>query len=126
MTGNQLLLALHTAKQEKDVSEKRYKEAQQEVINYLDGASLDTQRIEHGGMAITGTKVESTTLNIDESALHEEIGDTKWHTISRRVLDRKLLEDAVMRDRIDPTILARHSIEVPRKPYVRLTAKEQA
>lgn len=126
--SKQLLVALNAAKVARDLAEEAFRDAQKAVLEYLDEtdqASL-TVRMPNGGhpVNITGTKVVSTTLKIDENGLREEVGGPKWRTISKRVLDRSLLENAIVRDKFDPTILARYSDEVPRKPYVRLSTKE--
>ena len=89
----------------------------------LDNQDMKSHTVEHKDLILMGTKVESSTLNFDEVALQEEIGDHKWRTVSKRVLDRKLLEDAIAKDRISPSIVARHSEEIPRKPYIKLTVK---
>ena len=118
-----LILALHRARAEKDSAEAHYKECADAVIGMLDSQELKSHTIQHKDLILTGTKVESSTLNFDEPSLQEELGDHKWRTVSKRVLDRKLLEDAIAKDRISPSMVARHSEEVPRRPYVKLTVK---
>jgi len=120
----QAVLTLHNAKVVRDTADDLYKDAAKKYLAALDGEGIDSLSTIHKGQRITATKVQSSTLNIDEGGLSEEIGPSKWVTISKRVLDRKLLEDAVTKDRIDAGLLARHSNEVPRAPYVRVTVKE--
>lgn len=118
------VLDLHKAKVVRDTADDLYREAAKEYMAALDKEGIDSLSTIYKGQRITATKVQSSTLNIDENGLSEEIGPSKWTTISKRVLDRKLLEDAVTKDRIDSDLLARHSDEVPRAPYVRVTVKE--
>jgi hypothetical protein len=119
----QAVLTLHNAKIVRDTADDAYKEAAKAYMAALDAEGLDSLSTVHKGQRITATKVQSSTLKIDEDGLAEAVGSQKWVTISKRVLDRKLLEDAMMRDRIDSTILTRHSDEVPRAPYVRVNVK---
>ena len=120
----QLLLDLHRAKVKREEVEVVYKDAAAAYLAALADNEMDTMTTEWRDLRIIGTKVQSSTLKIDEDGLAEAVGPQKWVTISKRVLDRKLLEDAVVSDRFDPNLLAKHSEEVPRAPYVRVTVKE--
>ena len=119
----QLLLDLHQAKVKREEVEMAYKKASKAFLAALADNNMDTMTTEWRDLRITGTKVESSTLKIDEDGLAEAVGSQKWVTISKRVLDKQLLEDAVVKDRISPTLLADHSTEVPRTPYVRVNVK---
>ena len=119
----QLLLDLHRAKVKREEVEAAYKAASKAYLAALSDNEMDTMTTEWRDLRITGTKVQSSTLNIDEEALAEAVGPQKWVTISKRVLDKQLLEDAVVKDRVSPTLLAEHSNEIPRAPYTKVTVK---
>jgi len=126
MDHSKALVEVYRAKRSRDDAVRRYQDAQEAFLAQLDGSDSDQDRHEtdYNGIKITGSKVTSSTLDIDEEGLREELGEERWRAVSRRVLDRKLLEDAIVRDRIDASALANNSREVSKKPYVRLTIKE--
>ena len=117
------VLALHNAKVVRDNADDAYKEAAKTYMAALDAEGIESLSTVYKGQRITATKVQSSTLKIDEDGLAEAVGPQKWVTISKRVLDRKLLENAVVADKFDPNLLAQHSEEVPRAPYVRVNVK---
>ena len=119
----QLLLDLHQTKVKRDEVEAAYKAASKAYLAALSDNEMDSMTTEWRDLRITGTKVQASTVKVDEEALAEAVGSQKWVTISKRVLDMKLLEDAVVRDRVSPTLLAQHSTEVPRAPYTKVTVK---
>ena len=122
----QLLLDVHRTKVNREEAEAAYKKASKAFLVALADNDMDTMTTEWRDLRITGTKVESSTLKIDEDGLAEAVGSQKWVTISKRVLDKQLLEDAVVKDRVSPTLLADHSTEVPRAPYIRVGVKAKA
>jgi hypothetical protein len=98
--------------------ERRTLEA--ELIQYMDSSHVKTLETDTG----KATLVKSTSLRINEVALSNELTPAQWRKITRRVLDQKLLEDAVSRGSIDVNLVAKHSTEEARKPYLKLTPKE--
>jgi hypothetical protein len=125
------LLLLADAKKAKEEAEANYKKIAKEyqaLLEEIGEAShsfvyidSDKSRTKY---KLLGTKVAPTSLTIDEEGLKKELGEEKWKTVSRRVLDRKLLEHAILNDTVNPQALADHSEEVPKTPYVRVTIKE--
>jgi len=72
---------------------------------------------------ITGTLVEPTSLILDEGKLKKKVGASVWNKITKRVLDRALLESAVASGLITPSTVASCASEEPKAPYIRITEK---
>lgn len=72
---------------------------------------------------VTGTLVEPTSLIFDEEKLKKKVGASTWNKITRRVLDRSLLEEAVARGLVSPATVASCASEEPKNPYIRVTEK---
>lgn len=87
-------------------------------------AESDQQTVEWEsatGTAMRATAVYSSTVKIDEAGLQAALGPHKWAQVTRRTLDERLLEDKVAKGAIDIEVVAEHSTEVPRKPYLKIT-----
>lgn len=103
-------------------AEKRAIES--EVLEAMEEAGITTMEWEDDRGMHQATTVYSSTIKIDADALEEELPARTWQSITRRVLDEKVLEDKVARGIIDIEVVAAHSTEVPRKPFVKVTTKK--
>jgi hypothetical protein len=106
---------LIAAKEMKSIAEGRVKELSDRVMDLMDVCKVDHVNTDVGKLSI----VESSTLQIDEAMLKKKIGAKMWEKISRRLLDKKLLEDRIAIGEIDPTVVAGCATEVPRSRYLR-------
>lgn len=97
--------------------------AKAEMFAMLERNELDTMEVELDEGTAKVTIVRPTQLKFDEDGLSSELSAQMWSSVTKRVLDKKALEDAVARGKIAPTIVAKHSAEVPTKPYLRITRK---
>ncbi len=96
------------------------KELEASVIEHLESVQLVT--VEWGeDRKNKATIVYGSSIKIDASGLQDELTAKQWQSVSVRVLDEKLLEDKVARGQIDVDLVAKHTTEVQKKPYVRLT-----
>lgn len=96
------------------------KELEASVIEHLESVQLVT--IDWGSdRKNKATIVYGSSMKIDATGLRDELTDRQWQSVSVRVLDEKLLEDKVARGQIDVHVVAKHTTEVQKKPYVRLT-----
>lgn len=91
------------------------------LMEKLENAELETITVGEGSDEIKVTIVRPTTLKIDENGLKEALPKTVWNSITKTSVDKKALEDAVVRGKIDPTVVADNSKEVASKPYLRIT-----
>ena len=124
---NRTLAILEHAKRERDKAEVRYREALKNYEGELVKNNLTTHSLENlkGNKTVIGTRVVPSTLVIDERGLEEAVGPEKWEAVTKRVLDKKLLEHAIVNDEIQAQTLADNSEEVEKTPYVRVTIKEE-
>lgn len=88
-----------------------------EVIAELEARG--TQALEHGGYRINGVWANDTW--IDETGLLLDLPKPLRKKVTKRVLDKKRLSQAVQAGEIDPVVLAAHSGTKPKKPYYRFT-----
>lgn len=114
------LYRLHELKQTINNLELERKDLELEIITHLE--SVETVTLDWGDDRLNkATVVYSSSMKIDAAGLEADLTDRQWVSITKRVIDEKLLEDKVARGQIDVDIVAKHTEEVPRKPYVRLT-----
>ena len=69
------------------------------------------------------TVVNSSTVTVIEDKLRKALGVARFNKMTKRVLDKSLLEDAMAKGAVSPTVVASCSEERPRKPYLRTTIK---
>jgi hypothetical protein len=118
LTGTILAIKEHISKAQVDLDNELAKamaimEALEITVNFSEAGTI--------------TLVEPTRLTIDEQALRDELiemadGELKfWNRVSTRTLDKKKLEDAISRKFITAELVAKHSENVPTKPYLRVS-----
>jgi len=112
-------------------SEKRNLEDSISVVQdaALDGLSelgIKSITIDLDTITVLGTRVDGTTLHIDEGKLRKRLGARLWQRVSTRTLDRNKLEALVAAGDIDPRIVAECSEENPKKPYIRITERAKS
>lgn len=83
-----------------------------EALETLVGGENDEYRV---------TIVRPSTLKIDEEGLESSLSKAQWKLITKHSVDKKALENAIVRGKIDPSIVSDHSKEVLSKPYLRIT-----
>ena len=105
-------------------ADMEWRAIQSGVVELLDELNIDSFTYEDDeGMKVKATKVQGSSLVFDEPQLKKALGAKAWKTVTRLVLDRTRLEDAVAEGRVDPVTIAECSSEKDSKPYIKLTAK---
>ena len=99
--------------------EKEIEDAKKKIFESLEKNELETVVI--GENEIKITIVRPTTLKFDEEGLKSSLSESQWRQITKTVLDKKALEDAVARGKIEISIVGENSKEVASKPYLRIT-----
>lgn len=94
------------------------------IFKYLEDNELETLEVgdEEDSVARV-TIVRPTTLKIDEERLEEALTAKQWAQVTKMSVDKKALENAVVRGVIEASIVADVSTEVPTKPYLKVTRK---
>lgn len=93
-----------------------------EVVGIMQGMTDKTVIVEDPlGNPIQCTLVEGVTLQLDKDGLKEDLTDEQWEACHSYVFDQARLEDLVAKKEIDAAIVEKHTTEVPRKPYPRIS-----
>jgi hypothetical protein len=102
--------------------DSRLVQIKEEIMQTMEKHELETLVIgEENADETRVTIVRPTTLKINEAGLEKALSPAQWKLITKKVVDKKALEDAVVRGKIDPTVVADNSNEVASKPYLRIT-----
>lgn len=109
------------AKRAKEVAEERFSEAQQDLLDVLGDQKSAWANVDD--MRVTVTQVEQSRVVIDESRLKKCLGAPVFNKITKRVLDKELLQDAITRKEVDPVKVAQCSEEIRSRPFIRMSAK---
>jgi hypothetical protein len=115
------VLEVARAKQNLVEAEAELAKAQENLIAHL--TSVGHKSREYGGFR--ATLVKSETVKVNEAGLKKAIGARVFNKLTKAVLDKKKLEEAVEAGAIDPVILAQNSQVVEGKPFIRLTETKQ-
>lgn len=100
-------------------------EQQAVLLEEMEALELTTLTVhsEIDDVDITGTRVQASSVVIDETKLQKKVGASIWNKITRKQLDKKLLESAVQSGAVKETDLADASTVTPNKPFVKVTVK---
>lgn len=101
--------------------QKQLEKVKEKIFKHLEDNELETLTVGEEGDEIKVTIVRPTTLKFDEEGLKESLSSAQWKSVTKQVVDKKALEDAVVRGKIDPSVVADNSKEVASKPYLRIT-----
>lgn len=102
-------------------AESAIADAKKKILQSLENNEIDTVTIGEEESQIKVTIVRPTTLKFNEDGLQESLTPTQWRQITKTVLDKKLLEDAVARGKVDISIVSKNSKEVASTPYLKIT-----
>jgi dGTP triphosphohydrolase len=95
--------------------------SKKKIFDALESNEVDTITIGESESETKITIVRPTSLKFNEEKLKEKLSDKQWRQITKTVLDKKAIEDAVARGTIDISIISANSAEVASKPYLRIT-----
>lgn len=95
--------------------------AKKKIFDALESNEVDTITVGESESETKITIVRPTSLKFNEEKLKEKLSDKQWRQITKTVLDKKAIEDAVARGKIDISIISANSVEVASKPYLRIT-----
>ena len=95
--------------------------SKKKIFDALESNEVDTITIGESESETKITIVRPTSLKFNEEKLKEKLSDKQWRQITKTVLDKKAIEDAVARGTIDISIIGANSAEVASKPYLRIT-----
>ena len=95
--------------------------SKKKIFDALESNEVDTITIGESESETKITIVRPTSLKFNEETLKAKLSANQWRQITKTVLDKKAVEDAVARGTIDISIISANSVEVASKPYLRIT-----
>ncbi len=116
-----LLIEIQSSEEELQTWQAQVEQSKKELLDLLEKHNISSTEQEVQGESVKVTVVRPTRLEIDEDGLEQELTDSLWRTVTKVVLDKKALENAVAKGKIEPQTISKHSKEVATKPYLRIT-----
>ena len=117
----QLVEEIKTQQEQLVDLEHEIAKSKKKIFDALENNEVDTITIGESESETKITIVRPTSLKFNEEKLKEKLSDKQWRQITKTVLDKKAIEDAVARGTIDISIISANSAEVASKPYLRIT-----
>ena len=111
--------------QEADTHLGKVVKAKETLMALLEKHELDTVKVGEDGDSTKVTVVRATTMEFNEEGLKDSVSESVWRQITKVVLDKKALEDAVARGKVPLDIVADNSKEVAKKPYLKITKEKK-
>lgn len=116
-----LLLEIQSAEEEAQTWQAQVDKSKSELMELMDKHDLSTIAVQVREEDQRVTVVRPTQLKINEEGLQDAVSEAIWRSITKRVIDKKALEDAVTRGKVEAETVSKHSKEVATKPYLRIT-----
>ena len=116
-----LLIEIQSSEEELQTWQAQVEQSKKELLDLLEKHNISSTEQEVQGESVKVTVVRPTRLEIDEDGLEQELTDSLWRLVTKVVLDKKALESAVAKGKIEPQTISKHSKEVATKPYLRIT-----
>jgi hypothetical protein len=89
----------------------------------MEDQQIKTHEVQDGGKIYRATFLQATTPVVDEEGLEKELGSTVYEKFTKRVLDRKALEEAMEHGEVDPFVVGKHITERKNRPSVRFSTR---
>lgn len=123
---SELVADFLAARVERDQAEERFRELEERLIKEMEADQRKSYRWRVEGRTHTLTYTRSSTTSIDEPGLRRALTAKVFDKYTKRVLDRKRMENAIDAGEVDPVTVSRFVTQTPRKPYLKYTSKEEA
>lgn len=111
--------------QEADTHLDKVGKAKEALMVLLEKHELETVKVGEDGESTKVTIVRATSMEFNEEGLKKSVSESVWRQITKVVLDKKALEDAVARGKVPIETVADNSKEVAKKPYLKITKEKK-
>ena len=111
--------------QEADIHLDKVGKAKEALMVLLEKHELETVKVGEDGESTKVTIVRATSMEFNEEGLKKSVSESVWRQITKVVLDKKALEDAVARGKVPIETVADNSKEVAKKPYLKITKEKK-
>ncbi len=89
----------------------------------MEAEQIKTHEVQDGGKIYRATFLQASIPVIDEAGLEAELGTETFERYTKRVLDRKALEEGMENGEVDPFVVGKHITERKNKPSVRFSTR---
>ncbi len=119
-----LLAEYIAARRAYEQAERHYKELGKQHTEEKAQKHQKSMTLTSEGKAINVTYVQKTSYDLDEKGLRRALTAKVFDSYTEKKLNRKALEEAMSRQDVDPTVVAKYVSEKPSTPYLRYTEKD--
>lgn len=99
-------------------------ELQTRILVALDRAGQASTSFDGAnGRRLQATRVQGSSVLLDEEKLKKRLGAALWNKVTTRALDRKKLEALIGSGEVKTSDVAACSDEKPKAPYIKITSK---
>jgi len=106
------------AKAERDKAQARLDELGERLTKQMEADQRKSYRWNADGVRHTLTYVQAHTTQIDEQGLRKALTAKVFDRYTKRVLDRKSMENAIDAGDVDPVVVSRFVTLRPNKPHL--------
>jgi hypothetical protein len=110
----------------RDKAQARVDELGERLIKQMEADQRKSYRWRAEGHANSLTVVVKHTTDIDERGLRRAMHARNFDRYTKRVLDRKAMENAMDAGEVDPTMVARFVTQRPHKPYLDFRSRSES
>ncbi len=112
------------AKNAHDQAKRHLDQIQAQLVAQMQYDHQKSHAYVFGGQKTTITYVQNTRVEINEAGLRKAMKAKNYDRFTKRVLDRKALEDAMERDEVDSRLVAQYCTPKVGTPFLKVTTKE--
>ena len=112
------------ARAERDKAQARLDELGERLTKQMEADQRKSYRWDADGARHTLTYVRSHTTQIDERGLRKALRAKVFDRYTKRVLDRKKMEDAMGTGAVDPVTVSQFVSQKPQRPYLEYRERE--
>lgn len=98
-------------------------DVQTDLIEWLDDKNQKTLSVSTASGKVKGTVVRGSRMVLDESRLKKLLGARLFNKATKRVIDKKKLEDLIARSEIQALDVAACTDENFNRPYIKITKR---
>ena len=116
----QAVSAYVEAKRAAEAAAEQLAKAQHELVELLASREQKSIQSDVNGLRMQVTVASAERVRYDEAALKKALGARTFNAVSKRVLDRGRLDQAVAEGKVDITVVAQYATITKSAPYVTL------
>lgn len=112
------------ARAEYEAAKATHDEAAERLLKQMEADQRKSYHWKDASRSFSLTYVQGYTTYIDEPGLRKALTAKVFDKYTKRVLDRKRMEDAMDTGAVDPVTVSKYVTKRPKKPYLNFHDKE--